>query len=72
MNCKTCLRTSCGDYGQDNAEKAKNCSVGYKGARGAPNPPGHKVTEASHLPGFTPPSDVDLAKAAKQEAFLKR
>ena len=79
LSCKTCKRGACGYAGiktrkrkAELEERARTCQIGHKAGPGKVNPPGHKVTEATHLPGFTPPSDKDLAKAARQNAFLKR
>lgn len=79
ISCKTCKRCACAYAGiktrkrQPELEnRAETCQVGYKAGPGKVNPPGHKVREARHLDDFTPPTDVDLAKAAKQDAFLKR
>ena len=79
ISCKTCRRGACGYAGRkrdkvagESEKRASECSIGYKAGPGKPNPPGHKVREAAHLEGFTPPSDIDLAKAAKQDAYLKR
>jgi hypothetical protein len=79
ISCKTCKRTSCGDAGRKRGkyageleQKAANCPIGHKAGPGAVNPPGHNMREATHLEGFKPPSDKELAKAARQNAFLKR
>ena len=79
ITCKTCLRGACGYANKkrdkvagDSERRASTCQTGYKAGPGTVNPPGHNVKEASHLPGFTPPTDVELAKAARQDAFLKR
>ena len=78
-SCKACKRGACAYAGRkrdkvagESERRASQCPTGYKAGPGAVNPPGHKTKEATHLPDFKPPSDVDLAKAARQQAFLKR
>lgn len=79
ISCKTCKRGACAYAGiktrkrQPELEnRASTCPTGYKAGPGPVNPPGHNMTEATHLEGFVSPSVVELSKAAKQNAFLKR
>ena len=79
ISCKTCQRNACSYAGiktrkrkVELEQRAATCQVGHKAGPGEVNPPGHNMVEKTHLDGFTAPTAVDLAKAARQNAFLKR
>lgn len=79
MNCKTCTRGACAYAGiktrkrkAELEQRAAECTLGYKTGPGKVNRAGHKVTEKSVFDDFTPPTPDEIAKADRQDAYLKR